>query len=159
MLPNKFKKPPPNRVLRLNNATCPYCGVELTPDNVSKEHVIGRNFVPKGTLDRQWNLIVRACNKCNSAKADLEDDISAITLAGRVWFGSRDCDELVLKAAQRKSEKSISRKTGKLVKHSREELNFEVPFATGATFNFNCITPPQTESFRLFELACPPPLD
>ncbi len=39
------------------------------------------------------------------------------------------------------------------MKHSQEELNFEVPFGPGATFKFNCVSPPQIDSFRLFELA------
>jgi hypothetical protein len=37
-------------------------------------------FVPKGTLENQWNLILNACRNCNGRKADLENDISAITM-------------------------------------------------------------------------------
>jgi len=44
---------PNNKVTRLANATCAYCGMEGRADNpLTDEHVIGRRFVPKGTLDR-----------------------------------------------------------------------------------------------------------
>jgi hypothetical protein len=60
----------------LDNVTCPYCGTALTSKTRTKEHVIGRRFVPVGSLDREWNLILQACGPCNRHKADLEDDIS-----------------------------------------------------------------------------------
>jgi hypothetical protein len=59
---------------------CPYCGVALSKENSTKEHVLARKFVPKGTLNNQWNLILNACRCCNNSKSDLEDDISAITM-------------------------------------------------------------------------------
>src|SRR5438067_12808695 len=71
---------PHNRAIVLKNETCVYCGSELTAGNCTKEHVIGRKFVPKGKLHEEWNLIVRACTSCNHTKSDLEDDISAISL-------------------------------------------------------------------------------
>ena len=144
---------PANKAILLNNATCPYCGIELTRDNDTKEHVIGRRFVPKGSLNGQWNLIIRACSKCNSIKSDLENDISAITLASRVWFSSTDTDKSIMREVQRKVESSISRKTGKPVKHSQEELNFETPFSPGGTIRLNLVAPPQLDDHRLFELA------
>lgn len=144
---------PFNRAIVLDNTTCPYCGVELNDVNSTKEHVIGRKFVPKGTLNGYWNLIVRACKKCNSEKSHLENDISAITLAGRIWFDSNGSEENARHEALRKSNKSISKKTGKPVIHSQEELNFEVPFAPGVTFKFTMVSPPQIDSDRLFCLA------
>src|SRR4051812_6479594 len=73
---------PLNTVTRLKNVTCAYCGVRFSPATPStKEHVITRNFVPEGTLKaNDWNLILLACRTCNQEKADLEDEISAITL-------------------------------------------------------------------------------
>ena len=35
----------------LRNLTCPYCGVAIDAKTATKEHVVGRRFVPKGTLD------------------------------------------------------------------------------------------------------------
>ena len=69
---------PGNRPIILHNVSCAYCGrhfkSKLPP---TKEHVIGRRFVPRGSFDGQWNLILKACQQCNGEKADLEDDISA----------------------------------------------------------------------------------
>jgi hypothetical protein len=153
MLSTELNELPSNRAVVLDNITCPYCGIEINDDNDSKEHVIGRRFVPKGTLNGSWNLIVRACKKCNSEKSHLENDISAITLASKVWFGSDNSETNIEQEALRKAQKSISHKTRKPVIHSHEELNFEVPFSPGATFKFNMVSPPQIASNRLYELA------
>ena len=110
----------------LDNITCPYCGIELGDNNNTKEHVIGRRFIPKGSLDGYWNLIVRACPKCNSDKSLIEDDISAITLSGKLWFGSNGSDENIKQEAKRKAKNSTSRRTGEPVMHSQEELNIEI---------------------------------
>ena len=114
---------PIKRAIILDNATCPYCGNELSKNNDTIEHVIGRKFVPKGLLNEQWNLIVRSCKKCNSTKSILENDISAITLAGRHWFGPEKPDKLILSDAKRKAENSISRKTNIPVKDSQEKID------------------------------------
>lgn len=95
--------------------TCPYCSVELTEENNSEEHVVGRKFVPKGTLNNNWNLIVRSCNECNEEKSNFEDDISAITLAGRVWFEDNEYDETLLNNIKRKAKGSYSRRTRKAI--------------------------------------------
>jgi hypothetical protein len=52
----------------------------LTEESATDEHVIGRRFVPKNTMFGQWNVILRACRECNTAKSELENDISAITM-------------------------------------------------------------------------------
>jgi len=50
---------PPDRIVRLKNIDCPYCGVYFDR-TVAKtvDHVVGRNFVPKGSLTRLWKLHV-----------------------------------------------------------------------------------------------------
>lgn len=144
---------PSNRAVVLDNVTCPYCGVELDEKNNTKEHVIGRRFVPKGSLNGNWNLIVRACQECNSYKSVLENDISAITLSGALWPCSVSSDENTRIEALRKARNSISIRTGKPVLHSQEELKFEIPFASGETIKLNTVSPPQIDSERLFRLA------
>lgn len=144
---------PINRAELLKNITCPYCGVALDERNDTKEHVIGRNFVPRGSLDGQWNLIVRACGACNEAKSYLENDISAITLAGRLWFGAGDGETSIHAEAQRKAKNSFSRKTGKPVIQSQENLGVQFQFGPGATFGVNMVSPPQLDTDRVFELA------
>ncbi len=137
----------------LDNETCVYCGTQLIHSSVTKEHVIGRRFVPKGKLDGQWNLIVRACKICNSKKSDLENDISAISMQADAWGRHALFDHILVKEAARKAQNSISRRTSKPVKDSSEEINIKGLFAPGVEFTFNLTSPPQIESERIFELA------
>lgn len=153
MLTNELKELPIAEAILLDNATCVYCGEELTPATSTKEHVIGRRFVPKGSLNKEWNLIVRACRKCNSIKSELEDDISAITMHPNAWGVRDDEDRVLINEAQRKGKNSYSKLTGKPVSKSQEEINIKVPFAKGVEFNFNFTSPPQIKSARVYELA------
>jgi hypothetical protein len=152
MLTNEVKELPATKPVRLHNVICPYCGVALSKENSTKEHVVGRKFVPKGTLASQWNLILNACRPCNNRKSDLEDDISAITMQPNVRgqpFGNHP--QLVLDAAH-KAGRTRSRYTGKLVGDSRAttQIKYGVP---GMTMTFNMIGQPQIDDERLCELA------
>lgn len=144
---------PANRAIVLKNCRCAYCGERLTDGTRTKDHVIGRRFVPKGKLNGQWNLILYACRLCNNKKSDLEDDIAAITLspdpAGRHAHG----DVAAIDEARRRASKSISRKTRKPVQDSREGLNITGRFGPGITLNINYTAPPQIDEMRAFELA------
>lgn len=75
----------PDRAIVLRNVACVYCGTSLTKETTTRDHVIGRRFVPKGKFAARWNLIINACEPCNNGKAELEDDISAITLQPDLW--------------------------------------------------------------------------
>jgi hypothetical protein len=134
----------------LNNQFCVYCGVELTIANSTKEHVIGRKFVPMGKLDKAWNLIVRACRACNNAKSNLEDDISAITMQPSM-HGQHVIDDHALAAEAVRKAKSRSRKTKKAVSDSNESLTVKVPFGP-AMMTFNMVAPAQVDQERIFEL-------
>ena len=153
MLTKELRELPFNRAVVLDNVTCPYCGTLLNESNNTKEHVIGRRFVPKGALNQNWNLIIRACHKCNTEKSLLENDISAITLAGKHWFSPNNAEEGEIEEARRKAKNSTSRKTGRPVENSQEEINIEVPYGPGVTFKFNMFAPPQIDQERLFSLA------
>ena len=120
MSPNELKNLSGNRAVVLKNETCPYCSCCLDASLRTKEHVIGRRFVPKGKLDGQWNLIVRACRPCNCLKADLEDDLSAISMQPDSWGQFANPDPRLATEAARKAEKSVSRRTGKQVELSSE---------------------------------------
>lgn len=144
---------PATSAIRLRNIICAYCGCELTPATTTKEHVVGRRFVPKGKLNANWNLILNACSPCNNAKADLENDISAITLNSELIGKHPDYDQDTIKDAQRKAEKSISRRTKKAVQDSTEGLKFDVPIGTNASISFDFKSPPQIDETRAFELA------
>lgn len=153
MLTDKLTEHPTNQPALLRNVICPYCGITLNADNTTKEHVIGRRFVPKGKLENQWNLIVRACGPCNNRKADLENDISAITLHPEYSDMPPGYDAGTIADAQRKAKNAISRRTKKPVKDSQENIKFNMPFGGGATIGFNFTSPPQIDQNRAFELA------
>ena len=141
MLDTVLREFPADSAVVLNNGTCWYCGSRFGDPGVvwTKEHAIGRRFVPRGKLDRRWNLIGWACRKCNGRKADLENDISAITMQP---------DQ-----SGRYSESSFSRLTGKPVKDSRERITLRGPYAPGVEFKFEATAGPQVSSARAYELA------
>lgn len=119
----------------------------------TKEHVIGRRFVPKGKFDGHWNLILNACGPCNNRKADLEDDTSAITLQPALDGQHPGYDEATLDEARRKSEGAFSRRTKRAVKNSQETLNLRYPLGTQSNINFTLASPAQLDTRRAFELA------
>ncbi|MGE0371669.1 MAG: HNH endonuclease [Gammaproteobacteria bacterium] len=131
-----------HETISLRNHTCIYCGCARTPKRpFTREHVIGRRFVPADSLKGQWNLIANACRPCNGAKADLEDDISAILLQET---GSDD--------ARRKADGAVSRHTGKRVRDSHERLSIGGRFGA-ATMSFGFVAPPQLAGERVDRLA------
>lgn len=139
------------KVVKLHNLTCIYCSKELSNIENNEEHVIGRKFVPKKSLNNQWNLIVRACKKCNTEKSDLEDDISAISMQPDLNGSHVVKDENLTKESLRKSN-SISRRTRKAVLDSNEKLTLSAPFF-GGNITLNLISSPQIDTERAFELA------
>jgi len=144
---------PPTKPILLKNRGCLYCGYQFSEETLpTKEHVIGRNFVPRGTLAGQWNLIANACARCNSLKADLENDISAITMAPNSIGKFAVDDERLRREAIRKAARAISRRTRKTVDKSMESLKISVPFGS-MTMKFDVVSPPQVDDNRIFELA------
>ncbi|MDP9098543.1 MAG: HNH endonuclease [Verrucomicrobiota bacterium] len=148
----ELREPAPHRAIILKNKTCVYCGVALTTSSDTKEHVVGRRFVPKGKLDGHWNLITRACRHCNNEKSDLEDDISAITLQADAWGQHVAADPDRDVDAIRKGERCTSRATGKIVKESNEQIDIELPFGSGAMMSFSATSPPRVDNERAFKL-------
>ncbi|MFT3941549.1 HNH endonuclease [Rhodopseudomonas sp.] len=149
---HRMKLLPPNRAVRLANRTCPYCGVDETERHpFTVEHVVGRRFVPKGSLNKSWALIVRACEACNAIKSDLEDDISAITLQPHI--GDRHNDPLLHAEASRKAKGSISRRTKKVIGESHEQTSIEGKIMSAIDVKFEMISPPQLIEKRVHELA------
>lgn len=149
----ELNKPPAHLAIILKNTTCPYCAVTLDSQNRTKEHVIGKRFIPKGKLDGEWNLILYACKKCNGEKAELEDDISATTMQPDAW-GQHAVDDPILQAeAHRKGERSRSRRTRKTVTQSTEQISIDMPFGSHVKMTFGLHSPPQVEPERAFRLA------
>jgi hypothetical protein len=136
----------------LKNITCPYCGKELNDEILTKEHVIGRAFVPKGSLKNSWNLILNACSSCNNKKSDLEDDLSAITLSSRIWHNHGDENDEIISEAERKAKGSHSRRTKKPVAKSQEDFTINSSFGN-VGISLQLIAPPQLDNNRLFALS------
>ena len=143
----------PNQPLILDNCSCVYCGESLDLDKLTKEHVIGRRFVPKGTLNGHWNLIVQACQSCNNIKSDLENDISAITMQPDVTGRHVHENESVALIADRKAENAISRRTKKPVKDSQEQMSLGGSLSSNVTMSFGLVGPPGIDEDRAFLLA------
>lgn len=143
---------PNNKPTRIRNLSCVYCGREETHENpFTDEHVIGRRFVPKGSLAKGWALIIQACDQCNKEKADLEDDISATTL--HPLRGEKELDPAALSHVQRKARYSVSRITRKPVANSFEEQNIEGRLMEGVTISFGLVSPPRFVPERVRKLA------
>jgi hypothetical protein len=131
---------------------CAYCGHAFGPgERGEDEHVIARRFVPKGTLAGQWNLILTACGPCNDIKAELENDVSAITLQPDAWGRYASDDPRLVAEAKRKA-RTTNRRTGRLV--SEPEPSFNINMIHGPiTFKFGFTHPAQCDEARLFDLA------
>jgi hypothetical protein len=148
-----LKSLPDNKVVRLHNVTCVYCVEALTKQNTSREHVVGRGFVPKGKLNGYWNLILNACRACNNIKSDLEDDISAITMQPDIFGRYGHDDEAGVSDGRHKAKKSLSRRTKRPVKDSHEATTIEGSLGPGVSLSFKFTGPPQADRRRIFELA------
>jgi hypothetical protein len=143
----------PGRATLLHNVTCVYCGKEIDKTNSNKEHVIGRRFVPRGSLVRSWNLIVRACVPCNVRKSDLEDDLSAVTMQADSFGRYPAADPDLVKEAARKAARSISRRTGKPVRQSAVTLSVQSSPVSGLSISATLVAPAQPDASRAAELA------
>jgi hypothetical protein len=146
---NHLRTPSPHE-LALRNHNCIYCCRTLTRATRTREHVIGRNFVPRGMLD--INLIAWACNQCNNDKSDLEDDISLISMLPAIAQSLPSMDERSADIA-RKLKCAISRRTGKLVRDSQETVTIKGQIVPGLTATFSMVTNPQTDPERVGRLA------
>ena len=140
-----------NQPERLHNITCLYCSCMITDANTTKEHVIARNFVPKGYFENAWNLIANACERCNSDKGDLEDDISAILMMPLLGHNEDRPDD-VIQQGLKKSRGSLSRKTSKPIIDSEHRSEISNTFGR-AKLSFGFVAPPQIDDSRVDALA------
>jgi hypothetical protein len=149
----ELRELPDNRAVVLKNITCPYCGIAFGASGSTREHLVGRRFVPRGKLNQSWNLILRACASCNNHKSELEDDLSALTMQPDVWGRHAHKDQDLEREAVRKGANSFSRRTGKAIDQSRESVSIEASPMSGVTMKLNFTGPAYTDSERAFELA------
>lgn len=145
---------PADTPIQLDNVTCLYCGRRLggAPDR-TREHVVARKFVPSGSLHQSWNLIAWACAKCNGNKADLEDELSAITMQPDCHGRLATNDSRLALDAARKAAGARSRRTRKRIGNSLESAEFSLAPAPGIKFIFQMVAPPQAADSRICQLA------
>lgn len=132
--------------LENSNACCLYCGTSLrspSPPESDKEHLIGRNFVPKGTMgDQQFNFIFRTCRRCNARKAVAERHVSSVTLfnsPGR--FENAQVNEVAI----RKGKSDFHpKKKGVRIEDAYEHCFLSTSLGPGS-IEFGMIAPPQLE--------------
>jgi hypothetical protein len=150
VVPLKMRKNQPE-VLR--NVTCCYCRAVLAGVPSNKEHVIATNFVPKGTLDRSWNLIARACVACNTRKSDLEDDMAVLSLQHYPFDGTDPAYDAYVRECLGKASRTHSRHSKKAVSNSAEESTLEMPLGPAGLMTVGLISAPQISDDRAFALA------
>lgn len=102
---NLFSKNP-----SYSNKYCPYCGrlfstfgtIEDIKNNTNKEHLIGRDFVPRNSFEspKNINFIFRACSSCNTRKADFERQVSSVSLLNSLSDHSSNEQKRILQKAQ-----------------------------------------------------------
>lgn len=133
-----------SRRLAKSNQWCPYCsrlvglGSELASD---KEHLIGRKFVPTGSLaNGAWNFIFRACRDCNAFKAEVERHISSVTLF--TSCGRTDDANLDALAVHKASKDFHPDLRGVPVADAGMENRIEVPLGPGGKLTLNLVGPP-----------------
>ena len=137
----------------LENLTCPYCGSPIDRSLRTKEHVIGKRFVPRGSLDGNWNLILWGWLPCNQRKSEFEDDIAATTMYFHTAGLQGMSDVAVREEALRKGANSYSRKTKKRISESAEQFTVSGSLGGNAVISASFTSPPQIVEERAFELA------
>lgn len=137
-----------------SNACCIYCGIFLrgtNPPESDKEHLIARNFVPKGTMDGQpFNFLFRTCRSCNARKASAERHVSSVTL-----FNSpgRFDNSKVNEDAIRKGEGDFHpNKQGVLIQNAHEHTSITTSFGP-MSIKFGMVAPPQPDRDKVGEVA------
>jgi hypothetical protein len=137
----------------LKNVICVYCGLPFNDERPhTKEHVVGRRFVPVGTLHSEFNVIARACSPCNSHKSKLEDDLSVISMCPTVDGVFAGDPDILRKEVVRRAAKSGNARTGRSV--ATPEPPIEIKSSFGAmSMTVTMVGPPQMHEERAFELA------
>jgi hypothetical protein len=150
---SELQFPPIGKPIKLANMRCIYCQKPFGKGERTKEHVIGRKFVPTGSFAGECNLIAWACSDCNGKKSSLESDLSAITMHPDI-FGLPVVDTPAFhQEALRKAAGAISHRTRKAVLKSGETMSVSGELMPGVSVTFNMQSPPQADEERIFELA------
>jgi len=129
-----------NRDPARTNQYCLYCGGFVgagSPVESDEENLVGRRFVPVGSMNNAFNFSFRACRSCNARKASLERHISSITLLNSPAV---HVDVNARRAAERKAVGDTHPETGIKMGEAIERQNVEFNIGL-ATFNFGMSGP------------------
>lgn len=123
----------PDKPVSLPNRKCAYCGAGLERKTSTQDHVVGRRFVPEGTLATGFFLQVKSSRPCNDRKAALEDDISIITMLPDTRGGYVRDDERLRRTVARKSKGAFSPATRRLAAQSYNKIDASIPIGGGVS--------------------------
>lgn len=143
-----------HRERRLSNQHCLYCGAALglgATTKSDKEHWIGRNFVPTGTMGNQaFNFLFRACTECNARKAVAERHISSVTL---INGPGRHEDTRAAAVAGRKEARDFHPdKPGVAMGKSHDHHSINLALGA-ASISIRLVSPPRANHDAVIELA------
>lgn len=132
-----------------SNQYCPYCGTYVGDKTITsnKEHLIGRNFIPKiYNNSNSFNFIFRTCRACNTEKSNLERHISSVTL-----FNSPACLEIsgLRELALHKAKQDHHHLTRRSVDEAQQVLRAK----SGEVIKFDFIVPTQIDPLYCRKLA------
>jgi hypothetical protein len=100
-------------------------------------------------LDGEWNLILRACGKCNQSKAALEDRVSAASMHAPFLAIPDDRDDRLRQHARRKAQGS----SGLRPDRGPQRLKLEGQLMPGVTMAVDLVAPPALDTVDVSGLA------
>src|SRR5262249_37492502 len=112
---------------------------------------LAANSCRRAPFETGWSLILRACERCNNQKSDLEDEISAITMLPDL--GTRHTEPDLSALSARKAAGARSRLTRKYVADSYEEHVVEGRLMSAIDCRFAFTAPPRVAPERIMRLA------
>lgn len=158
-LVHKYKNNQPiiwfNRKKEKSNQYCLYCGIHVgvnSKESSNKEHLIARQFVPTGAFQdgKQFNFIFRACEVCNSRKAEIERHISSVSMLNGI--PNQENPEYIDRAKSKASKDFHPMKPGVLVKDAFDKHVFNCNFGP-MKISFKSTSPPQLSEKYIQELS------
>lgn len=137
-----------------SNRQCVYCARQVTSTGAlrwDKEHLIGNNFVPSGTMGATaFNFLFRACRDCNASKAVAERHLSSVTLISGT--GRHEDPRAEQRARRKETNDFHPSKPGVAMGDAAETLSVLGSFGT-ASLAFGLTAPAQAVEAHVHKLA------